>query len=219
MRKITVAMICFLLLTLIVSAVSVADYQITNSTAEDAWVVYATWRSANGAWPEGWRTQGYYKIAPGETRNLQVPVGRWVYIRVENTNGEMKPPDHATRDRFLFWRHPTNAFTVVETNEGNFLRSDHNRWSLERAYLYEYRNGGSHTLVDEPRLGDLRAQRVYDQSIHSVVWIRTADAMGSGVLIDKARKIVEADETYIGGNARKTTIRKKVSLVSAGVVL
>ena len=203
MRKITVAMICFSILTLIVAASSVADYQITNSTTEDAWVVYAAWRSANGAWPEGWRTQGYYKIAPGETRNLQVPVGnRWVYIRVENTNGEMKPPDHATRDRFLFWRHPSKAFTVVENNDGDFLKSNHGRWSLERAYLYEYRNGGSHTLVDEP---DLRAQHVYDQSIHSVVWIRTADAMGSGVLIDKARKLVVTNH-HVLENAAWATV-------------
>ena len=194
MRKITFSMICFSILTLIIAASSVADYQITNSTTKDAWVVYAAWRVANGAWPEGWRTQGYYKIAPGETRNLQVPVGnRWVYIRVENTNGEMKPPDHATRDRFLFWRHPSKAFTVVEDNDGDFLKSDHGRWSLERAYLYEYRNGGSHTLVDEP----LRAEDIYDQAIHSVVWIHAGEFTGSGVLIDRRRKLVVTNRHVI----------------------
>lgn len=73
MRKITFSMICFLMLTLIVAASSVADYQITNSTTEDAWVVYSAWRFANGDWPDGWRTQGYYKIAPGETQNLRAP--------------------------------------------------------------------------------------------------------------------------------------------------
>ena len=202
MRKITFSMICFLILTLIVAASSVADYQITNSTPEEVWVVYSAWRFANGDWPDGWRTQGYYKIAPGETRNLRVPVdNRWVYIYVEGPGGrEIKPPDHATRYKAPFWIHPSQAFTVVENDDGDFLKSDHGRWSLERADLYEYRNGGSHTIVDEPRLPDLPAQQVYDQSIHSVVWIRTADASGSGVLIDQARKLVVTNQ-HISKNA------------------
>ena len=207
MRKITVAMICFSILTLIVAASSVADYQITNSTTEDAWVVYAAWRSANGAWPEGWRTQGYYKIAPGETRNLQVPVSeRWVYIRVENTNGEMKPPDHATRDRFLFWRHPSKAFTVVENDDGDFLKSNHGRWSLEQAYLYEYRNGGSHTLNARVQ-PNLDVDQIYDQAMRSVVWIYNVDenSEGSGVLIDQDRKFVVTNQ-HVVGNADKVFV-------------
>ena len=197
MRKITFWIICFSILTLIVAVSSVADYQITNSTTEDAWVVYATWRFANGDWPAGWRTQGYYKIAPGERRNLRVPVdNRWVYIRVENTDGEMRPPDHTTRDSALFWRHPSKAFTVVENDDGDFLKSDHGRWSLETANLYKYRNGGSHTIVAEPLL----AEDIYNQAIHSVVWIHAGEFRGSGVLIDRRRKLVVTNQHVIANS-------------------
>lgn len=206
MRKITFSMICFSILTLIVAGSSVADYQITNNMTEPVYVIYSTRRGAGGGWPAGWRTRGYYKLEPRATKNLFVPENNtWVYIRVERAGREVKPTDHTTRDAAPFWIHPTKAFTVVETNEGNFLRSDHNRWSLERADLYEYRNGGSHTIVDEPRLPDLRAQRVYDQSIHSVVWIRTVDGMGSGVLIDKARKLVVTNH-HVLENAAWSTV-------------
>ena len=184
----------FVAVTLTSTQVATADYRITNGSAtEPAWVVYSAWRPASGGWPVGWRTRGYYKVEPGGTQNLFVPENNeTVYIYVERASGEIKPPDHATRDNFLFWIHPSLAFTVVETNEGDFLRSDRDRGSFVGTNLYEYRNGGSHTITDEPRLPDLPAQQIYNQAMQSVVWILNieGESTGSGVLIDKRRKFV-----------------------------
>lgn len=198
--------ICVLVaVTLTSTQFATADYRITNgSTTETASVIYSVWRPASGVWPAGWRTQGYYNVAPGATRNLPVPQGnRWVYIYVKRGGSEIKPVDHTTRENAPFWIHPSQAFTVVETNEGDFLRSDHDRWSLETADLYQYRNGESHTIPADPRLPDLPAQQIYNQAINSVVWIETFDGnvsfgKGSGVLIDKTRRLVVTNAHVIG---------------------
>ena len=198
----------FITAILTLTQFATANYTLTNGSAtETAWVTYSVWepegRDTNGnSWPEGWRTQGWYRIEPNATINLSVPqYNTWVYIRVERADKEIKPIDRATRDSSPFWIHPSQAFTVVETNEGEFLKSD-SRWSLERADLYKYPNGGSHTVVDEPRVPDLPAQQIYDEAIHSVVWIATdlgngEGGKGSGVLIDKRRRLVVTNEHVI----------------------
>ncbi|MDE0423622.1 MAG: trypsin-like peptidase domain-containing protein [Candidatus Poribacteria bacterium] len=199
MYKRLFCLICaFVVLTLTSTQYAIADYRITNGSAtEPAFVVYSRWLPANGNWPEGWRTNGYYRIEPGGTRNLSIPQGNaWVYIYVQRGGSEIKPTDHATRDSAPFWIHPSEAFTVVETTEGDFLKSNRGRWSLETATLYEYRNGGSHTIPDEPRLPDLTARQIYNQAMNSVVWIYNVyeEAEGSGVLIDRERKLVVTNQ-------------------------
>ncbi len=193
-------LICVLVaVTLISTQFATADYRITNGSAtEPAFVVYSRWLPASGNWPAGWRTQGYYRVEPGGTRNLSVPQGNtWVYIYVRRGGSEIKPVDHATRDSAPFWIHPSKSFTVVETDEGDFLRSNRVQWNLEQASLYEYRNGGSHTIADEPRLPDLPANQVYNQTIDSVVWIHAGEFTGSGVLIDRRRKLVVTNQHVV----------------------
>ena len=201
MRKVTFLIIVFATLMLTTAQLATANYRITNGSAtETAWVIYSTWRGAGGGWPSGWRTRGYYKVEPGDTRNLFVPQNNeTVYIYVKRAGREIKPPDHAARDRAPFWIHPSQAFTVVETYEGGFLKSNLDRWSLETADLYKYPNGGSHTIVDEPRLPDLPARQIYNQAINSVIWIHTGDATGSGVLIDKERRLVVTNQHVTDG--------------------
>ena len=200
MRLITFLMICFSILTLISTHTTTADYEITNgSTTENAWVVYSYFEFADNKWPAGWRTTGWYKIGPDDTLTLPVPENKkWVYIRVEDADGtEIKPGDHQTRDNFPFWIHPSKAFTVVEDNAGNFLKSNLSEQSLSQADLYEYGNGGSHTIGNQQRLPDLPAQEIYDKAIHSVVLILTDKASGSGVLIDKERRLVVTNQHVI----------------------
>ena len=204
-------LLLFLFITAILTLTqfAAADYTLTNGTAENVWVVYSRWLPASSNWPEGWRTQGYYKIAPGATKELSIPAqNRWVYIFVEGPGGrKIKPLDHATRDSAPFWIHPKQPFTVVENNDGDFLKSNRVKWNLEQVDLYKYRNGRSHTIVDEPRLPDLPARQIYNQAMSSVVWIETLDnnhnylGKGSGVLIDQERKLVVTNAHVIRGAA------------------
>ena len=196
----------FLTVTLTLTQFATADYRITNgSTTENAWVIYSISEPAIGGWPEGWKTRGWYKIAPGETRRLRVPErNTWVYIRVERPyRTEIKPTDHTTRNKFPFWIHPSKAFTVVETDSGDFLKSNHNRRNLKQADLYEYRNGGSHTInarVQSNVGPNLTPDQIYDRAMQSVVWIYNVDenSEGSGVLIDQDRKFVVTNQHVVG---------------------
>ena len=191
MHKVTFLIISFLILTLTTAQLATADYQITNGGPETAWVAYSIWEPAGGGFPESWKTRGWYEIAPGKTRNMRVPEeNKWVYIRGIRAGGnEIKPLGHATRDRAPFWIHPSEAFTVVETNEGEFLKSDYDERSLMQTDFYKYLNGGSHIINNRVNLPDLPAQRIYDQAINSVLWIHTGSSTGSGVLIDIEQKL------------------------------
>ena len=191
MHKLTFLIISFLMLTLTTAQLATADYQITNGGPETAGVAYSIWEPAGDGFPEGWRTRGWVNIAPNETINLRVPEeNKWVYIGGIRAGGnEIKPLGHATRDRAPFWIHPSEAFTVVETGEGEFLKSDYDKRSLVQTDFYQYLNGGSHIINNRVDLPDLPAQRIYDQAINSVLWVHTGSAFGSGVLIDIEQKL------------------------------
>ena len=209
MSKKLLFLFIFVTATLTLAHFATADYTLTNGSATEAvWVTYSVWQPAGrdvsgNWWPEGWRTRGWYKIEPNETGTLSVPARNpVVYIRVINRSGEIKPPDHAPRDTFLFWIHPSDVFTAVETNEGNFLSGTHARGNLRQEPFYEYQNGGSHTMAGTPRLPDRPDQHIHDEAIHSVVWIATdlgngEGGKGSGVLIDKSRRLVVTNEHVI----------------------
>ena len=189
----------FLIATLTLTQFAAADYRITNGSAtEEAWVSYSAWTPASGGWQKGWRTQGWGYVEPGATLHLSIPQkdSKWVYIRVKQLDGtEIKPFDHATRDKYPFLMHPFEDFTVVMSSNGEFLQSSFDRSSLEPADHYKYRNGGSHTIADEPSLPDL-PQQIYDQAMPSVVWIENFDgeSQGSGVLVDQERKLVVTNQ-------------------------
>ena len=311
--------------TLTLAQFAAADYTLTNGTNETVWFVY-TERQPRKPWePAGWRTWGWYEIKPNATKSLDAPPdSEWVYIYVEgDESGEIKPPDHTTRESALFLIHPLKPFSVLQTAGGDFIKSNRAQRSLERAEFYKYRSGGSHTitnvlgqevslasrvfdkhnttlqredirsvlpavleglkdpdtqpllnpetinlvvanpnllrrfvpdidpkfvtllkrdaalravlrdplvqkLLQEPaaidelagllRIGgpmlevtpepnrpaqqnlpDLPAQQIYNQAINSVVWIHTGDGLGSGVLIDKARKLAVTNQHVTAG--------------------
>ena len=198
----------FITTTLIQTQLATADFLIANGSAtEDAWVVYSTWRDAGNGWPAGFRTQGWYKIEPGSFRNLSVPADNgYVYIRVERPGGhEIEPPDHATRNNYQFWIHPSQVFTTVETVNGEFLNSNFNLRNLEQGALYAYRNGDQHIITETATCDisqNLPVDQLYTQAMRSVVWILNLDeeSQGSGVLIDKERKLVVTNQ-HVTDNA------------------
>ena len=213
MYKKTFLVFIFLTTTLIQPQLATADFLVANGSAsEDAWIIYSTWRAASDGLPSGFRTQGWYQIEPGGTQNLFVPEGNTLlYIRVEDPSGnEIKPLDHATRSNYSFWMHPTRIFTAVETVGGEFLDSDLDRASLTAATLYEYTNEGIHIITkrtdcDPAGPPDLPAQEIYNQAIHSVVWMLTDEGHGSGVLIDKERRLVVTNQ-HVTGTAATVSV-------------
>ena len=156
MRKSIFMIICFSILTLTTTPLATADYQITNGGPETAWIAYSIWEPASDGLPEGWRTRGWFKIAPNETINLRVPEeNTWVYIGGIRAGGnEIKPLGHATRENAPFWIHPSKPFTAVETNEGQFLKSKPDELSLVETVFYQYPNGGSHIINIRVELSD-----------------------------------------------------------------
>ena len=205
MYKKTFLVFIFLITTLIQPQLATADFLVANGSAsEDAWVIYSTWRAASNGFPAGFRTQGRYQIEPGGTRNLFVPKNnKFLYIRVEDPSGtEIKPLDHATRSNSRFWMHPTKIFTAVETAKGELLDSDLDRASLTTATLYKYTNEGIHVITKRTDCEPfVPAQEIYNQAIHSVVWILTDEGRGSGVLIDKERRLVVTNQHVTGAAA------------------
>ena len=137
-----------------------ADYTLTNGTAEPVWVVYSFYKFAD----DTWHTSGWYKIEPDGKKDLFVPAARdtWVYIYVERGGKEIKPLNYATRDSLPFWIHPFKSFTVVETGDGDFLRSNRAKRYLEQVILYEYNNGGAHTITNVLPEASLASQ-VFDK--------------------------------------------------------
>ena len=52
---------------------------------------------------------------------------------------------------------------------------------------------------------DLPAQQIYNQAIHSVVWINTDEGSGSGVLIDREKKLIVTNQ-HVTGTATKVIV-------------
>lgn len=184
-----------------------ADYRITNaSTTESAWVVHSTFRPAEGNWPAGWWTTGWLEIRPGTTQTLPIPAeNNRLYILIVRGGKAIKPTDHANRKAFRFPIHPSKGvrFRVVLDNKGKILKSSHNTRTLKGATLYRYDNGGTYiTPNDRPtRFSDRdveQAHRIYNQAMDSVVLIRSDGRQGSGVLIDKIRRLVVTNQHVAG---------------------
>ena len=201
----------FVAVTLTSTQFATADYTLKNSTTETVWVAYTMWQPKQ-SWrePAGWRTRGWYEIKSNTTKTLDIlQDSEWVYIYVEgDESGEIKPSDHVTRESISFLIHPWKPFSVLQTAGGDFIKSNRSRWSLEQAEFYKYRNGGSHTIVEQ-RLPDLSAQQIYNQAINSVVWIHAGEFTGSGVLIDRRRKLIVTNQ-HVTDNAEEVFAVRKV---------
>ena len=71
--------------TLTLTQFAAADYTLTNGTTETVWAAYSRWLPADWNWPAGWRTDGWYKIEPGQTRVLTVPQRNTLGVYPSNT--------------------------------------------------------------------------------------------------------------------------------------
>ena len=179
MRKITVFMFVFALLTLTMTQLVPANYSVFNGRdTTNAWVTYSYW---NGNF---YRTRGWYKVEPGELQQLYVP--SWVvdvYVRIER-NGLVRPSNHATRLNYILWIHPRKAFTVHEdvVNDAIAYSSVNRAELVKTAGFYKYSNGGRFTIsgplagLTEAEINLLQSKRKLDSA-----------TLIDGLLIDKSQ--------------------------------
>ena len=112
MRKITLTVCIFALVTLPLTQVAVAEWQenrVTNQTTDNVYVIYSTWRGAKGGIPRGYRTLGYYRISPGQQRSFSAWAGNSIYFRISQSGEAMKPA--SATGTFAFCIHPSAALS------------------------------------------------------------------------------------------------------------
>ena len=128
MRK-TVAILTFFLFSVIaVMLPEVVSAQgrvniVVNQTAENVFVVYSTWLGASDNLPGGYRTRGYARVRPGESREFKAWKDNPVYFRIWQGGEAIKPA--AATETFRFWVHPSKGFVVVSPRmDGSVLRDE-----------------------------------------------------------------------------------------------
>ncbi len=88
---------------------------VTNATEDYLYVISSTWKTANAdrGFPEGYRTRGRLRIAPGKTRVFHSWSNNNIYFRISNAQGAIKP--QSSTPTFAFWVHPKKSFRVVSS--------------------------------------------------------------------------------------------------------
>ncbi len=85
--------------------------QVTNQTDENVDVIHSTWRPAKEDIPNGFRTRGHYRLAPGETRQFYAWSDNSIYFRILRSGEAIKP--NVDKVTFSFWVHPSRSFMIV----------------------------------------------------------------------------------------------------------
>ena len=116
MQKTTVSMFLFVLLTLTLTQLAVAQWQdniVTNQTTEDIYIVYSTLRGRNssGSIPAGHRTTGFYRIQADQRRVFRAWANNPIYFQIWKGGRAIKPL--SSTQTVSAWVHPNQGFTVV----------------------------------------------------------------------------------------------------------
>ena len=153
MQKTTFTLSLFVILTLSLTSLGIADFTVINNSNKNAWMASQKWRKKTANYPEGHRTTGWYKISPGQSQLFREPdpdedgASNYVWVYIEFFGGpEIRPVDHENRDSRLSWIRPKKKFTIVESAEGDFLKGDVPKNQLVQKDLYRYKYSESLTL-------------------------------------------------------------------------
>ena len=116
MQKTTVSMFLFVLLTLTLTQLAVAQWQdniVTNQTTENIYIVDSTLRGRNssGSIPAGHRTTGFHRIQPDEQRAFRAWSNNPIYFQIWKGGRAIKPL--SSTQTVSAWVHPNRGFTVV----------------------------------------------------------------------------------------------------------
>ncbi len=114
MRKtlgVGLAVVGFLFIFLPLASAEWKANVVKNDTDKSLYVIYSTWRVGRGELPTGYRTRGYYRIAPGRQKKFYAWSNNAIYFRISQSGEALKP--RVVTETFGFWVHPLRAFTVV----------------------------------------------------------------------------------------------------------
>ena len=105
---------------------------------------------STGDIPAGFRTEGYYKIDPGDFFTIGWGSSDYyirMYKSVYGTRKLIKPSDSATRGTYAFWVEPKKPFTVVEKANEELLYSSGGMENLtQTGGFYKYPSGGTFNI-------------------------------------------------------------------------
>lgn len=153
MRTVTF-LTCILTLLMLTSLEKAsAEYTVLNGSTYDVYLIISTWMESTEDIPTGYRTQGYYKIDPGDFFTIGWGSDAY-YIRMyKSINGNrklIKPSDYETRGAYKFWVRPKKRFMVVEKAKGKSLYSPGGLENLvQTGGFYRYQNVGTFRVNGE----------------------------------------------------------------------
>ena len=132
MRKMSVIMLTITLLILTFTQLAVAqndwiENRVTNKTSETIYVVFSTWRVAKGAvTATGYRSVGYYTIAPGDSEKFWAYQDNPLYLLIEGNGEALKPRQNTpTVSSWIFASNRRDfTFNIVTPSVGGTTRAD-----------------------------------------------------------------------------------------------
>ena len=218
MRKVTWFM--YVLVLLIPTGVAPAAYTVLNGSKHNVYLIVSTWMESERDIPAGYRTQGYYNIAPGDF----LPIDRGnsdYYIRmyrsVNGTRRLIKPSDHETRGTYKFWVRPKKPFMVIEKAKGKSLYSPGGMENLVRTGgFYKYRNGGTFRINGE----NLEAAKLKKVKRQLAEKKRELEEINQQLahLTSNFSQVAPAGYTVLNGSTEKVSIIVSTRMESTGEI-
>ena len=121
------------------------DYTVRNYRDHNVYVCYAYWDTSFSGGHGAWRARGYYKVEPGQKRNLYVPSNQdTVYVRIESNGKEVQ--HRGNREDGFFDYHPDKAHSIYQKMVGGenvVFEGSSPVDGLERVRYKKYGNPGS----------------------------------------------------------------------------
>ncbi len=124
MRRSVFALSILAMLMFAVAQLAEAQWKatlMTNKTNKHLYVIHSTWRPAKDDIPSGFRTRGYYRLLPGETRKFYAWSDNSIYFRISRSGVAIKP--ERSTSTFDFWVNPYYSFTIASDKIGASVRS------------------------------------------------------------------------------------------------
>ena len=118
MRKITITTSFLIVVTLFMTQLATAQWKhnlVTNDSSNTVLVTFATYQPKEGQIPEGWRTMGWYRINPGNSRPFQAFGDYPIYYLVFH-GGNFLQPDDPSIKRITSWM-SRKPFIIVLNGE------------------------------------------------------------------------------------------------------